>query len=146
MIDINWNRWIFASISKHFDEQRQGIPIFVDQGMSEDKQYFEIRVDGPFWKQISKSSFQGVIEINVLCVVKKEVDDFHAIYRLTGIISAAMMMNQINVYKYGDPGDNSFLGCLIRMNDPIDVKNYGQIEPDVPILQSTVETTYRIEV
>jgi len=145
----NWPRWIFASVSKHFEAKRDGIYIFVEGQIRDTKEldsWIEIRVDGPYTQQHGSNDFRLNIEINVLCVAKCDDKDFHRIHRITGIVGAAFT-SEIFIFKNGDTveDDQSLIGCLVRRDDKkeaIVTSNFGLIDPDVPIMQATVEGHY----
>lgn len=152
MIDKNWARWIFASLSVHFENGRGTVPMYVegqDRNTASLNEYIELRIDGPYYKELSKTYYQLDLECNVLCCAKRDNIDNHKIHRITGLISS-LFKTDISVFKYGDgPDDNPtiFVGCLIRRDEKreeIVTSHFGQIDPDIPVLQATVEAHYRM--
>lgn len=160
----NWSRWIFASISKHFQDKIDAtfnsnpggvVPklyIEGDERITADlEQYFELRMDGPSFKELDKDFWIIDIEINILVTAKKNSTDFstHLIYDLAGMIVSAFK-NGIKVYKYGDrdEDDQSFLECLQlhpqNAQDAILVTYLGDLGPDVTVTQAAVEAFYRM--
>lgn len=147
----NWPRWIFASVSKHFETALSSFKMFIE-GEERDKweksDFIELRVDGPYFREI-QSSWIAKIEINILLQVVM-VNDVHLIHRNTGLIASAF--TPIVVYKYGDgvDDDDSQIGCLklvqnIRANELLVISHFGKIKPDLPLLQASVEGHFEID-
>ena len=104
-------------------------------------------MDGPNITEISKNYFQVDIEINMLWSFIQDYENFHEPQRITGILMAAM--TNICIYRYGNSvADNDeLLGTLSLLQDkknPIRVNNFGQVRPDVKLMQGTVEGTFRM--
>lgn len=146
----NWERWIFASISKHFDDRRQGVELFIEgqkQKVPSPPDLFELRVDGPDFTQVSALDWEIHIEVGVLVNATNDQKDYHRIHKLCGIITEAF--TDIPVYRYGDgvDDDDSFLGCLLLQQDlgsrkSIQVTPFGKTDVAVPIMQSSVEAKF----
>ncbi len=148
-LDQNWDRWIFASVSKKFDAAKQGIPLFVE-GQHRDEtdkeaDLFELRIDGPYYTEVSKDCWDVFTEINVLVQSAMDNKDFHQMRRLTGIASA-MFTNTLEIFKFGDgvSDDDSLLDCMSLVQDKrgrerIQTSDFGQIETSVTVPQDTVE-------
>lgn len=147
MINKNWERWIFASVSKHFDTYRESVPLYIE-GQERQTQlldeFIELRVDGPYFKEVSKGCTKIDIEINLLCCVKKNNDNFR-IHKLTGVVAAAFKP-EIFVYKFGDD-PLELWECLRLRSDKreaVIVSHFGQPDPDLPLMQATVEGHYTV--
>jgi len=149
-INKNWPRWVFASISKHFDGKRQGLPLFIE-GQHRDtrslKDFIELRMDGPQFTEISRKYWRLYFEINIL--VQSTIDDnnYHRIHQNVGIVAAAF--SDIVLFKYGDgPDDDQELwACAHLMQDTrkrqhLDIFHFGQIDKQCKLLQATVEGHY----
>lgn len=121
-----------------------------DRATSELAEYIELRVDGPYIKEQSKNLYRVDLECNVLCCAKRDEVDNHKIHRITGKV-ASIFTSNIPVFKFGNgPDDNSstLVGCLVRRDDKkegIITSHFGQIDPDVNLMQATVEAHYRME-
>ncbi len=147
----NWSRWSFASISKHFDDNRQGLKLFIEvthRDTRKDEEYLEFRMDGPTLREVSKGCWKLRIEVNILVTATIDENDFHRIHRNAGIAQAAFAQG-ISVFKYGDgvDDDDSFLGCYKLLQnsstrDFIELNHFGQIDANVPLMQATVEGHY----
>jgi hypothetical protein len=130
-----------------------GIDNFIEGTSNRDlskASYVEIRVDGPYFTERSKDDFLLTLEVNLL--VQTVIDPSKNLYEHSatcGVCSGAM--TTIPVYKLGNEvGDDlSQIGCLEREDekprDHVKVNNFGQIETDVKLQQSTVEAHYKIE-
>jgi len=152
-INANWARWIFASVSKHFDDRKGILPLYIEgqhRDTSKFKEYLELRMDGPSWDEASKGYFIGNIDINVLVTVAVNEEDYHRPHQIAGEVQAAFTKS-IDVFKFGCniQDDQSYLGCLVlkqnRSNrDFVELNQFGIIGTDDPLMQSTVEAHYKI--
>ncbi len=148
----NWPRWSFASVSKHFDDRRETLPLFIE-GQHRDtsalSDYLELRMDGPTLREVSKGCWILRIEVNILLTSTFDEEDYHKIHRNAGIVQAAF--TAIPVLKYGDglDDDQSFVGCYkLKQNsstrDFLELNHFGRIGIDVPLVQATVEGHYEM--
>lgn len=153
--NANWDRWIFASISKHFvDNLAATAKVFIEgqkRDTRKETEWFEVRVDGPFYTEISKGYFSLYVEINILCACIMKDVNIQGIRSLAGKAASAMTTT-IVVYKYGTgvSNDQSILGCLTsvtksRGKDRIQTNHFGQIGPNTELTQATVECHYKME-
>jgi len=160
MIDKNWSRWIFASVSNHFNNRKEDLPLFIEgqhRDTREDQkepgtvnEFLELRMDGPKLTETSKDDWNLYFEINIL--VQVTMDDFNAtrIHRNVGIVAAAF--TDIGIFKVGktDDDDGSLLECLRliqdkRRREAIVVSHFGQIEPKTKLIHATVEGHYEVD-
>lgn len=151
----SWNKWIFASVLKHFKTILEGhsISTFIEGTSNRDltqSEYVEIRMDGPYTNERSRNDFVLRVEVNLL--IQVIVDPQKNLYRNMEVSGRCVeSMTTIPVFKLGndiaDTGDK--IGCLeLEMPQPRDhvrVHNFGQVETDVKLQQSTVEGHYKIE-
>lgn len=154
--DPNWARWIFASISRHFADAASvaTIPLFIEgqhRDTRELKDFFELRVDGPNLREVSKGCWLLRVEINVLVQSTMDDDNYHRIHQNVGICSVAFD-KVINVYRKGTGpfDDQSFVGCLRLLQDRerrdyLEINHFGQIDVKTKLMQATVEGHYRME-
>lgn len=151
-INTNWSRWIISSIHKYFDTNRQSITLFVEgtpRNTRTEKDFMELRVDGPHYTEISKSYYLIKLDINILIQSTQDETDFHRIYKNIGKILS--IFNNIRIYKYGtgDDDDDSFLGCLRLIQDaqgrePVQVAMLGKIRPEIAVEQAVIEGHYQM--
>jgi len=154
-LDQNLPRWIFASVSKHFNDRRQGIPLFIEGQLRNTRaleDFIELRVDGPYYTEVSKGFWNVYIEINVLIQAAQDQADYHRIYKSVGIVAAAFEQ-VISIFKLGDgvDDDDSLVTCLKLLGDKekrerIQISHFGQVEPETGIFQATVEAHYETQI
>lgn len=147
-------RWIIASVSQHFEDKREGIPMYIEgqiRQTSDLKDFFELRVDGPYYTELSKGFWRVYTEINVLIQSAQDKEDRFRIYKTAGVIAAAFEQ-VISIFKYGDEvgDDDSLVACLKLLGDKgarerIQISHFGQVAPATGISQSTVEAHYATE-
>ncbi len=152
MYNENWDRWICASIYKHFDILKS-IPMFVEgdeRSTDKEPKYFELRVDGPIAKEISKDYWKLTIDIGTLiCSI---IDKRHLLTQRTEAGRIAKIMTEcIPIYKYGEEtgDDKTFVFSIKRQDsgrrDGIESKHIGQVEPSIRLNRSIVEAKYKVE-
>lgn len=148
----NWPRWIFATVSKHFADALT--PLFIEgqhRDTRELKDFFEMRLDGPTLREVSKGYWILRIEINILVQSAMDDKNYHRIHQSVGNAAAAFDA-VINVYKYGNniQDDQSFVGCLRLLQnretrDYLEINHFGQIDKKTKLMQATVEGHYQME-
>lgn len=152
MYNPNWNRWLRASVNKHFAAQLSAYNVFIE-GMKRtrnDKDDFcEIRMDGPYFREVSKDYFEVYIEVNIL--VQTAITRSKNLYQHEDILGAASAaFTTIPVFKLGsnDGDDESQIGCLnlrSQPQDPVKVSDFGQIKAETELRQACVEGHYTIQ-
>lgn len=153
-MDKNWARWIYASVIKFFDDGIN-IDVFIE-GMDRETEdlldFAELRIDGPWFNEISSNYWKIRIEVNILIQSIMGDKNLYRFYDSIGDVNAAFK-NCISVYKYADinnqNGDGSFLGCFKLIIDRYDrenikTSNFGQIDKNVKLQQATVEAHYEM--
>ena len=151
--NINWPRWIFASICKHFDDCRGDYDLFIEGQFRDagapDKDFLELRVDGPYITEINKNYYKLYVEVNVLIQSQMDNTNYHRIYDDMGKV--ASMFTTVNLYKYGTGSEDTqeHFGCLLLLQDTqnrnrIQINNFGQVDPKTRLTQATVEGHYEI--
>lgn len=149
----HWARWVFASISKHFDASRDGVPLFIEgqhRSTSKEKEYFELRIDGPKIRKLSHKHYWLRVEVNVLISVAFSDESYHRLHTLAGQMQAAF--TRIPVYKLGNTpvvDDQSFVGCLVLLQggpgrDDLELNHFGRVGIGDALVQATVEGHYRM--
>ncbi len=148
--DKNWPRWIFASLCKHFDDNRQTVKLFIegaDNDLSAETDYFEFRMNGPLIREMSKDFWKFEVVVNILIIHKFDNKSIHTLHNLVGIASAAFQ-NCIPVFKYGvGPDDNRLaqLGSFVldtQGQNGVEANHFGQVGSDTKEMQSSVEAAY----
>lgn len=151
--DPNWPRWIQASVAKHFKDvattnSYQSLVEEIEErttAFQESPQRLEIRLNGPFCKEVSKDYWRFEVDVNILIFSHKDgaLDNAYKGTTMAGKMAEAAS-NLISVYKYGAgvDDDQSLIGCLNlrRGNDEsIKVHHFGEIDPVNRIVQLAVD-------
>lgn len=145
----NWAKWIYSSIYRHFyNELNATADVFLEgqhKDLDDKTEWFELRVDGPFYTQSSKGQFMVDCEINVLTTIKM-ASNAYRIQTLTGIVAAAFDYC-IPLYQNPKTSTNQF--GILRMksgrNDNIITSIFGQVNNNTEVIQASVESHYRTE-
>jgi hypothetical protein len=156
-LDENLARWVFASISVYFKNIADGLslPLLVEgiderepDTMRED--HVELRVSGPFVREVSHGCWRTWTDINILltCRMMMSQEDAYDIMRWGGEFEQAMT-ERIPIYKYGpDAGDDSTLiGCLTHRKgkaESIRLIHFGQISRVDRVRQAVVDGRYEM--
>lgn len=135
-MDVNWERWINASIAKAVKTACDTASLFLyvegaPRNTDTLQDWVELRVNGPDWHGATKSEWVAHVEINILVLSKaNQVDNFRLV-RNTGLMRSVLSM-PIPVFKLGNAidDDQSFITCLILNNKgggSLRVNQLGQI-------------------
>lgn len=148
--------WVFASAAKHFTDIISGIDVHIEgenRSKLDKSDWCEIRIDGPWIIDVSRDVIQVKSEINVLVgTVMHENDLYRESVNHTKIMPAFV---SFNVYKYGPAddveNDGSCVGRFILeplrdLRQRVEVARFGQITPDVRLLQSTIEGHFQMTI
>lgn len=151
MINPNWARWILAGVSDHFDT---AVDLFLfvegqERDTKDKKSFMELRLDGPWYNEVSKDYWKIYVEVNILIQTAMRVKDFHLHHTNIGLVGAGF--TDISIFRCGNgpDDDDSFLGCLKLIQDErkrerVVTSNFGQIETHAKIQQATVEGHYNM--
>ena len=147
-------RWIMASVAEHFNARRQGLTMFIEGQLRATKtlkDFIELRVDGPYFIELSKGYWEVYIEINVLVQSAQDQTNYHRIYESVGIVTAAFE-HIIQIFRFGTGSDDdgTLVGCMRLKGDKdererLQTSHFGQVEPETGIFQSSVEGHYVME-
>jgi len=156
----NWARWVFASVATYLkgvadSQQLAALVEGLDERTTEFMQATdrcEIRITGPFTRELSRNYFRLEVVANVLFLSRyEESKNQYAVVKTIGVFQEAMD-GAIAVYKYGnEPGDDetALIGCLSPANgrnDRVRVLHFGQIDPTTKLKQSMVDARYAMEI
>lgn len=148
----NIKRWVVASIIKRLKELTEGIALYVegtDLNTSKLDRHFELRIDGPYSKPLTKDSYRHYVEINILVNSTRAEDDFYERHNLQGI-AAQMLNGDICVYKTGNQDknpddDGTYYGVLqLIPSEQIKVSDFGRINPTTEVYQAVAEAHYEM--
>jgi hypothetical protein len=151
-MNTNWPRWLVSSIVTHFD-QSLSYKTFVEaepRTTWEDKDFIEIRVDGPIFNQLDSSIWRAVLEVNILVQAAIDFQNLHKIHTMVGEVAVAFTTG-IQLYKYGGgPQDSqAHFGCLsllqnLQNREKLVISHFGQIAPDRLLQHATVEGHFEV--
>ncbi len=163
--DPNWARWLFASTAyvlksvatnnnlavlvEHLDERKDAFMKASDR--------VEIRITGPFSKEISKGYHRVLLDVNVLLTSRFDgpAKNQYNILKYAGLFHGALSM-PIPCWNYGgedgdyDPDNEDsqiFIGCLLpkgAKSDFVKVYNFGQTNETDKLKQSVVDAHYEM--
>jgi hypothetical protein len=159
----NWARWIFASVAYHLKQVAtvNSIPVLIEHlderstGTMEPTLRAEIRITGPYTRELSHGFYRIFADVNVLLTSRYEGDQKNAydILIAAGHFHTAMD-GPIPVWNYGGelndydpdvPETQLHLGCLTPRdgkNDLVRVLNFGQIDKVSKVRQTAVDARY----
>lgn len=147
------DRWILASLSKHFIASKEGLNLIIEGQVilpSTAVDFSELRMTGPNYNRMTQREHRFDIIVNLLVNVIQQGTDAHKIYRHCGIFERACKPC-IPVYKLGNgPEDHSatvfgYLEQLRNGTQLVETIHFGLISPETKVMQSTVETYYRLK-
>lgn len=143
--NTNWPRWIAASVQKHFDANKGSLTMYIE-GMPRNTDsltdFFELRLDGPYFTEVSKGAWNIYIEVNVLIQSSLQLD-LHKIHKDVGIVSLAFIDFEVKEYSDGE----AILGCMqllqnMKERERLQVSHFGEIRTGTRLAQATVEGHY----
>jgi hypothetical protein len=140
MINPDWPRWIFASVSQHF-EAAVVTQLFMDgthRPTELPSVFAEFRQTGPFFKALNGDEYETRVVINLLYKISMQENNFHTKHTVAGDLASGFT-DTIPLFQIGDPDVQ--IGCLQLDSGPR-ILHYGQIEKELALEQGTVEGTY----
>ena len=147
MLNPNLNRWIYASVVKHFmlAAEEASIPLYIDR-YDRNTSWVELRFIGPSINQLSRSTYLILCSVDLMLTAFVEKDQY-LMSRMTGAFAAAYM--DICVYKYGDSLEDdhglvSELKLTPRNNNRINIINFGLIQQDTHMQRSVMSSDYEM--
>ena len=112
-----------------------------------DKDFIELRVDGPQITEISKDYWKIYGEVNILVTSAMDVTNYHRIHQNSGIVAAAF--TTINLFKFGTGvlDDQTQWACWNLLQNSgkrqrVDIFNFGQVDSKSELVQASVEGHY----
>ena len=148
--------WIFASACKHFNDTITDIDVFTEgqtRANIDKSDWCELRIDGPWIIDISKDVIQVKTEINVL--VATVLDDNNLYQESLNHTKVIPAFSNFKVYKYGPDddveNDGSCIGAMILeplrdQNKRVEISRFGQIDPAIRLLQSTIQGHFQMTI
>lgn len=155
-----WPRWIQASVADHFKTtaNSEGFASLVE-GLEERTTVFqestnrlEIRINGPFVRQVSANYYHFDVDVNILILSHMDGTS-DSVYRGTNIAGkmAERANEPIPVFKYGGQpeDDQSQIGCLLLKDgskDGVKVFHFGEINAEDRLRQAGVDCSYNMDI
>ena len=155
-INPNWARWIVVSLAEYFKTvaDATGIKILIG-GIDEQESkktrvdHAELRINGPFIRQLSNGYFRLDVDTNILLtdLMGGESDNPYNLMSWAGQFQQAAEKT-IHVYRYGPDttgiDDGSMVGCLsVKAGKKgSDIHQFGQINVKDRVRQAAVDTQH----
>lgn len=150
-VPVQYSLWTIRSINKYFDTALGDVHKHFEgyQRDTEDKsEWFEVRLDGPSFKQFTQTDFRAYIQINILAVMVEQNNALRLREMLA--LAANAMEHCLPVYKYGsieiDPlNTQELIGCYHRSKEEkrdLDIAFFGKLQPQTAMQQGSVESSY----
>lgn len=154
-VNPNWARWAFASVAVHFKRvaEEAHVPSLME-GLDERTTAFmeaplrvEIRMSGPFTKELSKDYYEVGVDVNLLLTGCYEIDgNQYDINKAAGIFHAALG-DGFSILRLGkEPGDDgSLVGCMMprtERNDAVRVYQFGQVDQTDRMKQVMIDARF----
>jgi hypothetical protein len=153
-INFLWSRWIWASINKHFLDNKGPLPLYLEgdeRTLQSEAEFYELRITGPSILQYQRGEFFLDVQINLLVQAHSDDRELYNIQDAIGYATRAFT-NTICVYKFGNnhefDDDAELVGTLHLQrstNEAVEVAYFGIIKEDVRLTQATIEGHYRME-
>lgn len=151
-------RWSVATVGVNFKDKVAAEPLYADlrikyEGHDEPipqkdtRQWIEVRVDGPLSREVSRNFWHFRIEVNILVSTIMDDKDWHDHPDLCGHVRS-WFPKCMPLRKYGNrPGDdaNVIVGQYVldtSFRNQTLLANFGQVDPKIRLVQSTVEGHY----
>ena len=158
--DPNWPRWVQASVADHFKtvaiaRQYPALVEEIDERTTEfmeSPERLEIRINGPFIREVSNSYWHFIVDANILIFshMGGALPNAYSGVEMAGYMAQAAS-EPISVFKYGTgvEDDQSLIGCLTlrRGNDEsIKVYHFGEINREDRLRQLGVDVSLEMDI
>lgn len=158
----NWTRWIRASVGQYLMDVANDatLPTIIEELDDRSEAYMqastraEIRINGPFTREISHGYHRVWVDVNVLVTSRRDGEkNGYEHLRYLGLFHEAMDQD-IPIFMFGDqpgdcteddPEDCEEIACLRPRdgkNDSINVLSFGQINSTDAVIQNAVDARY----
>lgn len=144
--------WIQLSINRYFHDNRGTFDLYIygqDESilngfMRSSNSWAELKISGP--NKSTPTAVEDIRElwIHVMCCTKPSNDLALPAKILNKFLS--LFLTTIPIYKLGtDPEDDGTqLGCLQLITQPIDVINWGKLNPSDSVSYQAIEGQYKL--
>jgi len=153
--NANWPKWVYASLATALGDAADGVQLpklvetlddRTDAFMSADERC-EIRITGPFIREVMKGDWMVDVFANVLLTVRLKGTTTlpYRIQELAGIFQQ-VMAGPIGVFRYGsgDDDDQEQIACLFPApkKEAVKVFHFGQVHETDRVLQAAVDAHF----
>lgn len=145
-----WNLWINSSLERHFKTKILKLPVYREgEEVDLNKPRAELRIDGPQIEQLDSKTYKAYVEVNLILTIPKDGNAVYLCDMYNGHVAKAFE-TCIPCYKIGHESfDGSNFANLVeakgRLSRGTYISNFGQIDPNIRVLQSTIEGHYETE-
>lgn len=158
--DLNWPRWVQASVADHFKlvAIAQGYPSLVEgidertTAFMESTDRLEIRVNGPFIKEQSAGYYHFEVSANILIMshMGGQLPNAYSGVEMAGYMAQAASQ-PISIYKYGSgvDDDQSLIGCLTLRrgrDESVKVFHFGEVNREDRLRQFGVDVSLEMDI
>ncbi len=138
----NINRWVQASVYKHF-KTLVNFPLYIGR-YDREASWSELRVGGPYEDAYNRGCARLDYNIDILITVFPN-DDLYEMQRITGMFQEAFTTICVLRYGDGEMDDSSLVGALNRSREAkVNVTNFGLLLPDAQLERSSVECDFSL--
>lgn len=149
--DPKWARWLWASITNHFEINKGNLELFVDgddRKLDKEIDWMELRWDGPRIKQFGKNQWQLYLAVNVIVSTVMTNDTYRHVNNV-GFVES-LFVDPLITYKYVDTDPLEQFGCLRLLQDgrngeTLRTNQLGQVEKTYRFQQATIEGHYQMD-
>jgi len=156
-MDTNLARWVMSSVAVYFKTVADSLSLtYFVEGVDErdsdtmNVEHVEVRVNGPFVRELSRGYWRVNIDINILLMdyMQMSTENAYDIAQWGGEFLAAMM-EPIPIYRLGTGGndDDSLVGCLTQrtgFSEPARLIHFGQISKEDRLRQAAVDGRFEM--
>ncbi len=164
MIKADWPRYVFASLADYFKDiaESYSLPVLVehlgerDDALMRASDRAEIRITGPYERELSKDFYQLFVDVSILLVSRYggKSKNPYDIMRYAGGFAEAMFAaipvwnfgNQAGDYAEGELDTQIHLGCLsLQQGKSVQILHHGQVDAVEKIKMSEVNAKFIME-
>lgn len=141
-MNVNWPRWIKASIRRHIKTILGDCTLILEGQERKDNEpltRYELRIDGPDTDEVAEGEFELSIYINLLIMTERSNIQLYTHENSIGLAQSSLTL-VIAVTKTDD--NNEQIGCMLRMT-PVIVERFDTLMPQ-NVDCSTVEAEYKL--
>jgi hypothetical protein len=144
--------WIVLSIQKYFDTNKGSFALYsfnedesiLDGFMANEPGWVELKISGPNIATPSAADDIREIWIHTMCVSKPNKDLTFATKLLQHFKD--LFTTMIPVFKFGNEtgDDGTAVGCLQLISNPVEVINWGKLNPSDSTSYQAIEAQYKL--